>query len=101
MSCGCGASFSGEETKKCTCGNNPGGDCQCNSADSRMKRHKSKFASFMGKINKKKTRQFVDTKKLGIPDEEFFEYNPKYSGTFSNFTNESFSHKRDLGGYEY
>tara|TARA_R110002012_G_C11673984_1_gene613434 strand:+ start:9000 stop:9590 length:591 start_codon:yes stop_codon:yes gene_type:complete len=30
MGCGCGSSFSGKTQKKCSCGRNEGGMCQCN-----------------------------------------------------------------------
>ncbi len=30
MGCGCGSSFSGKTQKKCSCGRNEGGLCQCN-----------------------------------------------------------------------
>tara|TARA_R110000803_G_scaffold133104_3_gene200332 strand:+ start:305 stop:616 length:312 start_codon:yes stop_codon:yes gene_type:complete len=103
MGCGCGSSFSGKTNKlnmsskevgakKCSCGK--GGNCTCGkSLDSR-------FSAFMGKVKTK--RNFVDTKKHGIADEEFFAYNPKQRGNFSNFTDgRGFKHNNELDSFDF
>ena len=106
MGCGCGSNFSGQTEKKCSCGRNEGGSCQCNEnkinasgsakamgrKDKMMNFHHSKsnfsskqvgfedvqsrFNSFMGIT----TQPQVDIKKYNIPQDEFYAYNDYYSG---------------------
>ena len=77
MGCGCGSNFTGQR-KQCTCGANSGSDCQCNQSNasgnlqSRIKSNKAKFRAFMGESNNSPK---VNTKKYGIADEHYFEYN--------------------------
>ena len=79
MGCGCNNNFSGQK-KQCTCGRNAGGDCQCNQRklnasgilQQRIKSNKAKFSSFMGSSQ---NYPQVDTKKYGISDEHYYEYN--------------------------
>lgn len=79
MGCGCNANFSGQK-KQCTCGRNAGGDCQCNqrklnasgNLQQRIKSNKAKFSSFMGYAQ---NFPKVDTKKYGISDEHYYEFN--------------------------
>ena len=77
MGCGCGSNFSGQK-KKCTCGKNAGGNCSCNKSnasgnlENRIKSNRARFSAFKGQSNAK---PLVDTKKYGIADEHFFEYN--------------------------
>tara|TARA_R110000824_G_scaffold178585_1_gene358366 strand:- start:1736 stop:2431 length:696 start_codon:yes stop_codon:yes gene_type:complete len=87
-----GMSKSMPTAKKCSCGKD--GNCTCGkSLDSR-------FSAFMGKVKTK--RNFVDTKKHGIADEEFFAYNPKQRGNFSNFTDgRGFKHNNELDSFDF
>ena len=70
----------GLRKKQCTCGRNAGGDCQCNkrklnasgNLQQRIKSNKAKFSSFMGYAQ---NFPKVDTKKYGISDEHYYEFN--------------------------
>ena len=85
MGCGCNSNFSGQK-KQCTCGRNAGGACQCNqrklnasgNLQQRIKSNKARFNSFMGYSNKFPK---VDTKKYGISDEHYFEFNSRVGHT--------------------
>ena len=96
--CGCNSNFTGRKKKVsnasgCTC--KQGEPCNCLSGN------KDRFSSFMGKI-KKNNRNFVDTKKHGIADEDFFAYNPKHRANFSNFTDSrGFKHQNELEEFDY
>tara|TARA_R110002020_G_scaffold190916_9_gene390584 strand:+ start:787 stop:1005 length:219 start_codon:yes stop_codon:yes gene_type:complete len=70
------------------------------SVDELMRKHKQKFSSFKGGLPKK--QPIIDTKKHGISDEEYFSYNPKHSGNFSNFTDgRGFKHGNELNEYDF
>ena len=102
MSCGCSSSFSGDSkkgvsNKKCSCGRNSGGDCQCNKSNaSGMKskkidraKLKNRFNSFMGKSTN------VNMRKHNIPMEDFAAYSNRKFSSFSALTNRRQS--SDLG----
>tara|TARA_R100001244_G_scaffold96103_1_gene72027 strand:+ start:562 stop:1089 length:528 start_codon:yes stop_codon:yes gene_type:complete len=64
--------------------------------------NQKKFSSFMGKVGMQKNHNFVDIKKHGISEEEYFAYNPKHSTSFSNFTDgRGFKHNNELNEYDY
>jgi hypothetical protein len=104
MGCGCSSSFNGDSkngvsNKKCSCGKNSGGDCQCNKSNASGRRSKKinrselkhNFNSFMGR----KTE--INLKKHNIPMEEFAAYsNPKFS-SFNALTKRSQSASLGFG----
>jgi hypothetical protein len=93
--CGCSSNFSGKKVNAngCTC--DKGGKCTCKAG------FDARYSAFMGKVGQRKQR-FVDTKKHGIPNEEYFAYNPKHSANFVNFTDErGFKHDNELRDFEF
>lgn len=89
--CGCNSNFRGSNGEV-------GG--RMKEIEQKMREHKSKFSSFMGKLPK--PQPIIDTKKHGISDEEYFAYNPKHRGNFSNFTDgRGFKHDNELDGFDF
>ena len=76
--CGCGSNFSGK-AKQCSCGRNPGGDCQCNKSNasglragqtiafpnnaSAKKYDMVKFSNFISSIKPEKKNKFISPSK--------------------------------------
>ena len=87
----------GALNKKCSCGRNSGGDCQCNKSNASGMRSKkidraklkNRFNSFMGKSTN------VNMRKHNIPMEDFAAYSNRKFSSFSALTNRRQS--SDLG----
>ena len=105
--CGCGSNFSGDR-KPCTCGRNPGGDCQCNNSNASGRRQTSepkkydmlKFNNYVSKIKTKKQMNFVNPTKYGAGEDDVFAFNPRVVEQFST-NSKGFLDKADLDNYSF
>tara|TARA_R100001244_G_C5171163_1_gene131673 strand:- start:3955 stop:4227 length:273 start_codon:yes stop_codon:yes gene_type:complete len=89
--CGCNSNFKGADMK---------GKSYASGTEKLMQEHKARFSSFMGSLPKR--QPVIDTKKHGISDEEYFAYNPKHRGNFSNFTDgRGFKHNNELNNFDF
>lgn len=89
--CGCGSNFDGGVTHHFD---------SVESIRQRKKDMSDKILNFMGTLPKK--QPVIDVKKYGIDAEEYFAYNPKHGGNFSNFTDSrGFKHSNELNEYDY
>lgn len=95
MGCGCSSNFKGGSSKK--------ESYSMNGTEKLMREHKAKFSAFMGQNESGENNSpYVDIKKHGIPEEQYFEYNAKHSGNFSNFTDErGFKHANELEDFDF
>ena len=84
----------------CGCSSNFKGGSKAYSMDGierKLAKYKAKFSAFEGVLASKRPTPIIDTKKHGISDEQYFEYNSKYNANFSNFTDErGFKHSNEL-----
>lgn len=72
------------------------------STEKLMQEHKARFSAFMGEEEGVGQSPYVDIKKHGIPEEQYFEYNAKHRGNFSNFTEgRGFKHANELEDFDF
>ena len=84
----------------CGCNSNFDGSKKLSQIKQRRDAFKERFSSFKGSLPK--PQPVINVKNYGIDEEEYFSYNPKHRGGFSNFVdNRGFKHSNELGGYDF